>query len=78
MSDGVLNNIYDDTIFNNELNCKNGDLTIIENTHGNQIIFSYTGLSNLNYFNSFITISPNKEPQPSISFPAPGFFALSF
>ncbi len=34
ISNGILNNIYNDTTLEESLNCKNGDLTIIDNTNG--------------------------------------------
>lgn len=35
---GRLRDIYNDTIFNNPLNCRNGDLQIVNNSHANSLL----------------------------------------
>ena len=78
MKDGQLNEVYDDTIYNNILNCENGYLNIINNTKGNNIIFQYSGFGPLNPLNTQINISPNKEPSPYISSYSTSNIVLSF
>jgi hypothetical protein len=53
---GSLNGYYDDTTYNQVLNCKNGQLIIINNTNGNTLEFSYRGLAPLDQNNTNIFV----------------------
>lgn len=66
--DGVLNEIYNDTIFEEGLNCRNGKIKIMNNTYINQLTFQYINLGVLDSSNAILTVTPNSEPLPTLSF----------
>jgi len=47
-----LNNYYNDTIFITELNCRNDNLEVINNTRGSQLLIHYENIPNLNLKNA--------------------------
>ena len=59
MVNGNMRDVYDDTIYNQILNCENGYLNIINNTRGSSITFNYNGFGPLNAANTKVTTSPN-------------------
>ena len=66
MSSKGLNKVYNDTIYNQVLNCENGYLTIINNSFGSNISFAYTDLPGIDLANSEVTAHPNQEPSPTL------------
>lgn len=77
-SDGNLNPFYNDTIYNQQTNCRSGDLEIINNTFGKAILFNYQGLPTLDASNTEVRQSPNDEPKPTLSAFTPTSFTLNF
>lgn len=57
-----MNEIYNDTIFEEGLNCRNGNLKIINNSYVKSLSFQYQNLGILDTSNSYIKATPNTYP----------------
>lgn len=75
---GTLNHVFNDSTYNYVLDCKNGELTIINSSKGNNITFAYRGLGILDDTNTNIAVWPNNDPKPYLSFPIANTFILWF
>lgn len=63
---GKLNPVYNDTIFQSSLNCRNDNLEIFDNKRSSYIQFAYSNIPPLSQGTIEISISPNLEPQPYV------------
>ena len=54
-----LNHFYNDTIFVTELNCRNDNLEVVNNSQGSQLLIHYENIPNLTLNNAQIAVYPN-------------------
>lgn len=54
-SSGNLNQIYNDSIYNEQINCRSGTLEIINNTNGNALVLAYANLPAIDTTNTYLT-----------------------
>lgn len=69
MVNGQLTDTYNDRIFNEQLNCKNGYLNIINRntskTNGERLLLQLSGLPPVDTLNITINFKPNLSPHPT-------------
>jgi hypothetical protein len=68
LTNGQLNGIYNDSVYNNAANCRNGDLLIINNSKGSVLTLLHANFPLFDPTNAYVRQSPNARPAPSLSY----------
>lgn len=62
-NNGLLNEIYNETIFDQEMNCRNGKLKIFNNSHTDSITVTYQNMPVLVAGDVKVISGPNSQPK---------------
>jgi hypothetical protein len=79
---GVLTDAYNETTYNQGLNCKNGNLNIINRNHtnpnGSALILQLDGMPSPYQLNMTTSVQPNQYPHPTITIISPTIVSIDF
>ena len=75
---GKLCDDYNARILEDGLSCRNGNLEIINNTHGETLLFRYEGMPTFIGDGPTVHVTPHDSPHPEVSMVNDTHFELTF